>query len=115
MAQQGEEVTASSKHVTSQRKVSHDVKKVNAVVKGTVQGVFFRKWTEETALRLGLDGWVRNRSDGTVEAVLSGPPAAVDLMLKLCHEGPAMARVSAVDVSPWDETVSEGFELRPTS
>eukprot|EP00850_Spirogloea_muscicola_P024926 SM001787S03436 [mRNA] locus=s1787:301:837:+ [translate_table: standard] len=115
MAQQGEEVTASSKHVTSQRKVSHDVKKVNAVVKGTVQGVFFRKWTEETALRLGLNGWVRNRSDGTVEAVLSGPPAAVDLMLKLCHEGPAMARVSAVDVSSWDETVSEGFELRPTS
>ena len=66
-------------------------------VHGRVQGVWYRGWTVETATGLGLTGWVRTRRDGTVEAVISGPPAAVERMLAACRQGPAAARVDRVD------------------
>lgn len=81
---------------------------------GKVQGVWFRAWTEREARRLGLDGWVRNRSDGTVEALFAGPVAAVEAMLRLCGEGPPMAEVRRVETSETEATVAPGFEQRPT-
>src|SRR3978361_154445 len=67
------------------------------VIRGTVQGVGFRYWTRRTATARGLGGWVRNRRDGSVEAVFAGPEQAVAEMIALCGRGPASARVDAVD------------------
>jgi acylphosphatase len=68
------------------------------VVTGRVQGVWYRGWTVAEATARGLDGWVRNRRDGSVEAVFSGPPAAVEAMIAACRRGPPSARVSDVEV-----------------
>lgn len=87
---------------------------VNVVIKGTVQGVFYRKWTVSTAQKLGLNGWVRNCRDGSVEAVFQGPSGAVDTMVQQCGSGPSAARVWSVDVSQWDNEVPQGFEQKPT-
>ncbi|KAG0556795.1 hypothetical protein M758_11G077000 [Ceratodon purpureus] len=89
-----------------------DSKSVNVIVKGTVQGVFFRKWTVEAAQKLNLQGWVRNLEDGSVEAVFSGPTSAVDNMIEQCHSGPSAAKVSSVDVSNWNNEIPQGFEKR---
>jgi len=70
------------------------------VIRGRVQGVGYRAWTEYTALDLGLEGWVRNRRDGTVEALFAGPQEAVDEMLETCHQGPPGARVEIVEPQP---------------
>jgi acylphosphatase len=67
------------------------------VIRGRVQGVGFRAWTEVTALECGLNGWVRNRRDGTVEALFAGAPEAVAAMIEHCRRGPPGARVDAVD------------------
>jgi acylphosphatase len=77
-----------------------------------VQGVWFRAWTEGEALDRGLDGWVRNRRDGSVEAVFAGPAAQVDTMLEACRQGPPLAVVRDIAVSPWTEPVAPGFETR---
>ena len=85
------------------------------VVTGKVQNVFYRAWFSERAAALGLDGWVRNRADGSVEAVLQGPPEAVKEMVMLAHEGSPAARVAHVVVS--DDAPAEtlaGFAQRPT-
>ena len=57
-------------------------------VTGRVQGVYFRGWTQSEARRLGLGGWVRNDYDGSVAALIAGPPEAVEEMLRLMHRGP---------------------------
>lgn len=88
---------------------------MNARIKGTVQGVFYRKWTVETAQKLGLKGWVRNCRDGSVEAVFSGPQEVVDSMLHKCRSGPPAAKVTAVDVSAWADPVEDGFQQKPTT
>jgi acylphosphatase len=67
------------------------------VIRGRVQRVGYRAWTEYTALELGLEGWVRNRSDGTVEAMFAGPANDVAAMLEACRLGPPGARVEAID------------------
>ncbi|XP_062233119.1 uncharacterized protein LOC133930482 [Phragmites australis] len=92
-------------------------KAVRVVVKGRVQGVFFRDWTVETARSLGLAGWVRNRRDGTVEALLSGDPAKVDEMVsRKLPVGPFSAAVTAVVPSPADPVdPAEGFHRKPTA
>jgi acylphosphatase len=69
-------------------------------IRGRVQGVGYRAWTAEEARRRGLEGWVRNRRDGSVEAVLSGSNDVVADMLSACRHGPLSARVDAVDASP---------------
>jgi acylphosphatase len=69
------------------------------VTRGRVQGVGYRAWAEYTALDLGLEGWVRNRRDGTVEALFAGSQEAVEAMLDACREGPPGARVEAIDKS----------------
>ena len=92
-------------------------KAVRVVVKGRVQGVFFRDWTVETARSLGLAGWVRNRRDGTVEVLLSGDPDRVDEMVsRRIPVGPPAAAVTAVVPSPADPVdPAEGFRRKPTA
>ncbi|GAQ77710.1 acylphosphatase [Klebsormidium nitens] len=85
---------------------------VRASIRGVVQGVFYRAWTKETADSLGLDGWVRNLPDGSVEAVFSGPSSSVDQMLTLSKRGPKSARVEQVDVEPYKDDVGKGFEVK---
>ena len=67
------------------------------MIRGQVQGVGFRAWAEITALELGGEGWIRNCRDGSVEAVLAGTEESVLTMIELCRDGPAGARVAAVD------------------
>jgi len=83
-------------------------------IKGRVQGVYYRAWTEQTAQGLGLDGWVRNRRDGSVEAVFSGPEDRVHEMLRLCHEGPPDAKVTSVSVTDEGGAPPAGFAVLPT-
>lgn len=82
------------------------------IVSGVVQGVGFRWWTRGEAQRLHLAGWVRNRSDGTVEAEIEGSDAAVETMLACLRHGPRYAEVCDVAVSEIAETGATGFELR---
>jgi acylphosphatase len=67
------------------------------VIRGRVQRVGYRAWAEHVALQRGLEGWVRNRSDGTVEAVFAGPASVVDGMIDACRRGPPGAQVDAVE------------------
>ncbi len=90
------------------------IRTVTVRIEGRVQGVFYRAWTEETARRLGLDGWVRNRRDGSVEAVFSGPGAQVDEMLRLCAEGPRDAQVTSVAITDEGGAAPSGFRVLPT-
>lgn len=90
------------------------MKTVRAVISGRVQGVWYRAWTEQEAIARGLDGWVRNRSDGTVEAVFSGPDAQVDAMLDACKTGPRLARVEGVVAAACDPP-DPGFVTRATA
>ena len=87
---------------------------VRLVVSGRVQGVGFRWWTIAEAKRLGLDGWVRNRRDGTVEAVVAGPPDALGRMIVLCRQGPVSARVDDLDVADATDPGRIGFREEAT-
>jgi acylphosphatase len=78
-----------------------------------VQGVWYRGWVVETAASLGLDGWVRNCRDGSVEAVFSGASEAVDVMLANCHQGPASALVTSVTTSDQSDPPPPGFVQLP--
>lgn len=84
-------------------------------VHGRVQGVGYRESCVDQATRLGLAGWVRNRADGSVEALLQGPPGALATMRHWLAVGPPAARVDALDVTPapLDATL-QGFERRPS-
>jgi acylphosphatase len=80
-----------------------------------VQGVYYRAWTVETATNLGLVGWVRNRHDGTVEAVFQGAVAAVDAMVLACETGPRDAQVTSVVVEIWSAIQNKDFSQRATA
>ncbi len=82
------------------------------IVQGRVQGVFFRGSTREHARERGVDGWVRNRPDGTVEAVFEGHPAAVEHMLAFCRTGPEWARVEGLEVFDEEPRGESGFSVR---
>ena len=97
---------------TTSGEVQHRAVKV--LIEGRVHGVWYRGWTVETARALGLDGWVRNRRDGSVQALFSGPNDAVDEMLRLCAEGPSAASVSSVEYRDHDDTVAVGFRIKPS-
>ena len=88
---------------------------VRAVIRGRVQGVGYRMWTEVEARSRGLAGWVRNRRDGCVEAIFAGDAAAVEEMLAACREGPPSAVVTAVEVTDTAEPVGPGFRVLPTA
>ncbi|MGH7067709.1 MAG: acylphosphatase [Acetobacteraceae bacterium] len=79
------------------------------LIAGLVQGVGYRDWMVVRARALGLDGWVRNLGDGRVEAMVSGPEAAIEEMLRACRRGPAGAVVERID-EEWAEVPEErGF------
>lgn len=84
------------------------------IVHGRVQGVWYRGWTVDLATALGLDGWVRNRRDGSVEILVSGPEAAVAELIRRCREGPPAAQVERIEEMETDETPPAGFAQRPT-
>ena len=81
-------------------------------VTGRVQGVFFRAWTMDEARSLGLNGWVRNCSDGSVEAHIEGDEDAIDELIDLIREGPPDARVEKVEVEFADAEGLNSFEVR---
>ena len=83
-------------------------------IEGRVQGVGYRMFVERTAVALGLDGWVRNRRDGGVEAVVSGAPDAIDEIIARCKAGPPAARVDRVEVLAEDDAMAAGFGVRST-
>jgi acylphosphatase len=88
------------------------VARVRVVVTGRVQGVFFRDSCREHARAARVAGWVSNRMDGAVEAVFEGPPAAVERMVRWCHDGPPRARVDAVQVTAEEPVGEPGFRIR---
>ncbi|AGC47504.1 acylphosphatase [Myxococcus stipitatus DSM 14675] len=71
-------------------------RRVTLLIQGKVQGVFFRESARIEATRLGLAGWVRNRSDGAVEAVVEGEPGMLEEFIRWSHRGPSQARVDSV-------------------
>jgi acylphosphatase len=91
--------------------VSDSVAK-RVVVHGSVQGVFFRDTTRRRAESRGVAGWVRNNSDGTVEALFEGDPEAVDALGSFAGEGPRGAQVDRVEVSDAEPEGLGGFEVR---
>ena len=83
-------------------------------IEGRVQGVWYRGWAVDEAERRGLCGWVRNRSDGSVEALFIGPEALVAEMVAACRRGPPAARVSNVTERSVQDDGSQGFRQRAT-
>ncbi len=92
-------------------KADDKTRTVTVKIEGSVQGVYYRAWTDETARSLCLNGTVRNMSDGSVEAVFSGPAKVVEDMLRRCKDGPKNARVSKVTVVHEGGTVAPGFKV----
>jgi acylphosphatase len=84
------------------------------LIKGRVQGVFYRGWMVEQAQGLGVAGWVRNRAGGDVEALVIGAPDAVAALIERCRGGPAAARVTGITVEEAEIVEAEGFRQRPT-
>lgn len=95
-------------------KVTDGHRAVNLRIGGRVQGVGYRAWMSSRALVLGLSGWVRNRLDGTVEALVCGRPDAVEQLIAACHAGPSHVRVTEVKTSPADPPEHPGFDQLPT-
>ena len=81
-------------------------------ITGQVQGVLFRAWTAEQARALGVNGWVRNASDGSVEGHLEGDKTAVQQLVDLLHQGPPSAQVAAVDAQVAEPEGSGSFEVK---
>lgn len=84
------------------------------VIIGRVQGVGFRAWTCRQARRRAVRGWVRNRGDGSVEALVIGDADAVEAMVEACASGPALAEVRELRRHPAEDDGSAGFHERPT-
>ena len=93
---------------------------LQVTIRGRVQGVGYRDWVRHQATAGGLEGWVRNRRDGSVEALFAGPPSMVADMVALCRHGPPSARVDAVTDEPADpdaldlRRAGERFSVLPT-
>ena len=87
---------------------------LHILIEGRVQGVGFRAYVDLQARSLGLEGWVRNRRDGGVEAVFMGPRETVDHMLVLCRSGPVHARVDMLRILDESAAAEPGFKVLPT-
>jgi len=94
--------------------MSKAVKTVRLRVAGRVQGVGYRAWATRLASELGLRGWVRNRADGTVELLATGPDDAVAAIIEAARRGPPAARVSDIRVADDGDDGSLGFAALPT-
>lgn len=93
---------------------SGTVRTVHVRIAGRVQGVGYRYWTERVAGEIGLNGWVRNRRNGTVEALFSGAPDAVAHMIERCRDGPPSARVTSIDLADGVAAPASAFHVLPT-
>jgi acylphosphatase len=89
----------------------HTTKRVRVLVSGDVRGVGFRWFCREQAMGAGVTGFVRNLTDGRVEAAFEGEPAAVDAMVVWCHQGSSWARVTSVEVADQAPRGDEHFEI----
>jgi acylphosphatase len=89
--------------------VSENIVAVHARIEGKVQRVWYRNWTVESATKRGLTGWVRNRTDGTVEAVFAGPKDKVDEMIAACWDGSPKSEVTNVIVESAEVPTEVGF------
>jgi len=76
--------------------------RIHAIIKGKVQGVCYRMETRRAAIKMGVNGWVRNLKDGSVEAVFEGDESAVNQLLKWCWQGPASAKVENIETQKED-------------
>ncbi|MBO0829549.1 MAG: acylphosphatase [Streptosporangiales bacterium] len=85
--------------------------RTRVVASGLVQGVFFRETCRREARRAGVTGWVRNRPDGTVEAVFEGPPESVERMVAWCRRGPSRAHVRGLTTLPEEPEGLREFEV----
>jgi acylphosphatase len=85
------------------------------VVSGRVHGVGYRLWLHAEAARLGVSGWVRNRQDGSVEALLDGDEAAVEELLRACRRGPPLAEVASIHEHLAEPPDQPGFRRLPTA
>ena len=85
------------------------------VISGRVQGIGYREWMVEKATGLGVSGWVRNRLDGSVEALVAGDTAAVEELLRLCRRGPRMAQVDSIEDELADPPAQFGFRRVPSA
>ena len=92
-------------------KPPHAKRTVSVRIEGRVQGVYYRAWTYDTAHELGLDGWVRNADDGSVQAMFSGSADKVDAMLRRCADGPEAAKVTAVTITDEGGAPPSGFRV----
>lgn len=90
-------------------------KAVRVLIHGHVQGVWYRGWTVDTARKRGLAGWVRNRKDGSVEAVFAGDVDALEAMIEAGRRGPDLARVDAVERADVPDEGWTGFGQLPTT
>lgn len=89
-----------------------DIKRIHVIVEGRVQGVFFRAYTKDEAVRLGLSGWVRNKPDGSVEALVEGKKSDVGKMAQWFHQGSPHSYVEKVHITEEDPVGdSETFEI----
>jgi acylphosphatase len=91
-----------------------DITSLRFRIEGFVQAVGYRNHLIEEATRLGLDGWVRNRSDGTVEALASGPTKAIEAFFTVCAKGTPGARVANVEMHRAEPPAEKGFRRRPS-
>jgi len=87
---------------------------LQVTIRGRVQGVGYRAWMMRQAAGLGLRGWVRNRADGSVEALVIGARESVERLVAACGQGPLGARVTDVTVSSTADDGSDGFSARAT-
>ena len=94
--------------------MNNDITSLRVHVHGFVQGVGFRDFLIMAAQQHKLDGWVRNRSDGSVEALVSGPTKAVEAFVGSATKGPYGARVTAVDLHNSEPPQDKGFIRRPS-
>ncbi len=93
---------------------------LHVIIRGRVQGVGYRAWLEHQAMAAHLEGWVRNRRDGSVEAVFAGSPKVAAEMVALCRHGPPSAKVESVLNQPTNDDLlgmrhaGEAFSVLPT-
>jgi acylphosphatase len=85
---------------------------IQLLVKGRVQGVFYRATAQEVAQKIGLGGWIRNTGEGDVEALVTGNEDQLQQFIQWCHKGPSEAIVTSVDVLPQPDQVFDGFRIR---
>ncbi len=95
------------------RKDMEEKKRLHVIIKGRVQGVCYRLETQKAARRYGVNGWVRNLQDGSVEAMFEGDAGAVDDLVQWCRRGPSLAVVTDLEIEPLEyKGEFKGFEIR---